>query len=223
MIGAMLDITRRKQAEEHQRLLTGELQHRVKNTLALVQAIASQTFRNASDLGAAREAFAERLISLGRAHDILTQASWTQAPIAEVVEGALAVHRGSGASRIRSSGPDVALAAKPALALALALHELATNAAKYGALSNDSGTVDLRWNVVHEAGEPRFRLSWSEQGGPPILAQPSRRGFGSRLIERSFAAEVGGEVRLTYAPIGLVCRLEAPLASMQEAGDEAAA
>ncbi|SFM63883.1 PAS domain S-box protein [Methylobacterium pseudosasicola] len=223
MIGAMLDITRRKQAEEHQRLLTGELQHRVKNTLALVQAIASQTFRNASDLGAAREAFAERLISLGRAHDILTQASWTQAPIAEVVEGALAVHRGSGASRIRSSGPDVALAAKPALALALALHELATNAAKYGALSNASGTVDLRWHVVHEAGEPRFRLSWSEQGGPPILAQPSRRGFGSRLIERSFAAEVGGEVRLTYAPTGLVCRLEAPLASMQEAGDEAAA
>ncbi len=137
MIGAMLDITQRKRAEEHQRLLTGELQHRVKNTLALVQAIAGHTFRNASDL-AANEAFSARLISLGRAHDILTQSSWSQAPIAEVVEGALAVHRG-GASRIRASGPNVPLAAKPALALALALHELATNAAKYGALSNDSG------------------------------------------------------------------------------------
>ena len=222
MIGAMLDITERKRAEEHQRLLTGELQHRVKNTLALVQAIAGQTFRNAADLEAAREAFSARLISLGRAHDILTQASWTQAPIAEVVEGALAVHRG-GMSRIRASGPNVPLAAKPALALALALHELATNAAKYGALSNDSGAVDLRWHVVHEGEAPRFCLTWSEQGGPPILTQPVRRGFGSRLIERSFAAEVGGEVKLTYAPTGLTCRLEAPLASMQEARDEAVA
>ena len=223
MIDAMFDISERKRAEEHQRLLTGELQHRVKNTLAMVQAIASQTFRNAADLEAARESFSARLISLGQAHDILTQSSWTQAPIADVVDGALAVHRGDMRSRIRSSGPNVPLAAKAALALALALHELATNAAKYGALSNEAGMVDLRWHVVHEGDAPRFCLTWSEQGGPPILAQPTRRGFGSRLIERSFAAEVGGDVRLTYAPNGLTCRLEASLASMQEAGDEAAA
>ena len=223
MIGAMLDITERKRAEEHQRLLTGELQHRVKNTLALVQAMASQTFRNASDLQAAREAFSSRLISLGRAHDILTQSSWTQAPIADVVEGALAVHRGGTGTRIRASGPDVHLSAKPALALALALHELATNATKYGALSNEVGTVDLRWHVVHENDAPHFRLTWSEHGGPPILSKPSRRGFGSRLIERSFAAEVGGEVRLSYDPSGLVWRLEASLAAMQEANEEAAA
>jgi len=224
MIGAMFDISERKRAEEHQRLLTGELQHRVKNTLAMVQAIAAQTFRNVTDVEAAREAFAARLISLGRAHDILTQSSWTQAPIAEVVDGALSVHRGGAVSRIRVSGPNVPLSAKAALALALALHELATNAAKYGAMSNDAGTVDLRWHVVHEDGAPRFALTWSEQGGPPILAQPTRRGFGSRLIERSFAAEVGGDVRLTYAPAGLTCRLEAPLAAMQEStGDEAAA
>ncbi|TXM72497.1 PAS domain-containing protein [Methylobacterium sp. WL69] len=223
MIGAMLDISERKRAEEHQRLLTGELQHRVKNTLAMVQAIASQTFRNAADLEAAREAFSARLISLGRAHDILTQSSWTQAPIADVVDGALAVHRGEAASRIRASGPNVPLSAKAALALALALHELATNATKYGAIANEAGTIDLRWHVVHEGVAPRFCMTWSEQGGPPILVQPSRRGFGSRLIERSFAAEVGGEVRLTYAPTGLTCRLEASLASMQEASDEAAA
>ncbi|MCJ2083506.1 PAS domain S-box protein [Methylobacterium sp. J-090] len=223
MIGAMLDISERKRAEEHQRLLTGELQHRVKNTLAMVQAIASQTFRNAADLEAAREAFSARLVSLGRAHDILTQSSWTQAPIADVVDGALTVHRGEAASRIRASGPNVPLSAKAALALALALHELATNAAKYGALSNEAGIVDLRWHVVHEGDAPRFCLTWSEQGGPPILAQPTRRGFGSRLIERSFAAEVGGEVRSTYAPTGLTCRLEASLVSMQEASDEAAA
>ncbi|QIJ73973.1 PAS domain S-box protein [Methylobacterium sp. NI91] len=223
MIGAMFDISERKRAEEHQRLLTGELQHRVKNTLALVQAIASQTFRNASDPEAAREAFAARLISLGRAHDILTRSSWTEAPILEVVEGALAVHRGAATARIRASGPGVLLGARAALSLALALHELATNAAKYGALSNEAGCVDLRWHVVHEGETPRFCLTWSEQGGPPILTQPSRRGFGSRLIERSFAAEVGGEVKLTYAPAGLICRLEAPLASMQEPRNEAAA
>ena len=220
MIGAMLDITARKRAEEHQRLLTGELQHRVKNTLALVQAIASQTFRDATDLGATREAFAARLVSLGRAHDILTRSSWTEAPITEVVEGALAVHRGAETARIRTGGPAVRLGARAALSLALALHELATNAAKYGALSNDAGSIDLRWHVV-QAGAPRFCLVWSEQAGPPILRPPSRRGFGSRLIERSFAAEVGGEVRLTYAPTGLICRLEAPLAAMQDHGEAA--
>lgn len=98
----------------------------------------------------------------------------------------------------------------------MALHELATNAAKYGALSTESGSVELRWHVMHEGGGERFCLTWSEQGGPPILTQPTRKGFGSRLIERSFAAEVGGQVKLTYAPTGLICRLEAPLASMQE-------
>nr|USU32368.1 PAS domain S-box protein [Methylobacterium sp. OTU13CASTA1] len=222
MIGAMLDISERRKAEEHQRLLTGELQHRVKNTLALVQAIASQTLRGSTDVNEMREAFAARLISLGRAHDILTAASWTAAPIAEVVDGAFGVHVGA-VGRLRTSGPNVLLAAKAALSLALSLHELATNAAKYGSLSNDTGVVDLRWHVVHEGDAPRFCLTWSEQGGPPILTQPSRKGFGSRLIERSFAAEVGGEVKLTYAPTGLVCRLEAPLASMQEILDVAAA
>lgn len=215
-IGTARDISDVKRAEEHQRLLTGELQHRIKNTLAMVQAIANQTLRSATDLDEAREAFAGRLISLGRAHDILTQVSWTAAPIGEVIEGALCVHRQNSVPRIRISGPNVLLAAKPALSLALALHELATNAAKYGALSNESGTIDLRWHVVHEAEEPRFCLTWSEQAGPPIISPPVQRGFGSRLIERSFAAESGGAVTLTYPPTGLVCRIEAPLASMQE-------
>lgn len=222
-IGTARDISDVKRAEEHQRLLTGELQHRIKNTLAMVQAIANQTLRSAKDLDEAREAFAGRLISLGRAHDILTQVSWTTAPIGEVIEGALCVHRQTHVPRIRISGPNVLLAAKPALSLALALHELATNAAKYGALSNDSGTVDLRWRVVHEADEPRFCLTWSEQGGPPIVEPPVRRGFGSRLIERSFAPESGGTVLLTYPPTGLICRIEAPLASMQEQTAVAAA
>jgi PAS domain S-box-containing protein len=215
-IGTVRDISEIKRTEEHQRLLTGELQHRIKNTLAMVQAIANQTLRGATDIDEAREAFAGRLISLGRAHDILTQVSWTAAPIAEVIEGALCVHRLASVPRIRISGPNVLLAAKPALSLALALHELATNAAKYGALSNADGFVDLRWRIVQKSEQPRFRLTWSEQGGPPIRSQPARRGFGSRLIERSFSSEVGGEVKLTYAATGLVCRLEAPLAAMQE-------
>nr|WP_137830239.1 PAS domain S-box protein [Methylobacterium sp. L1A1] len=222
-LGNDIDIQERREAEEHQRLLTSELQHRVKNTLAMVQAIASQTLRGATDLDEVREAFSGRLISLGRAHDILTQASWTAAPIAEVIEGALSVHQQDGTSRIRISGPNVLLAAKPALALSLALHELATNAAKYGALSNEDGYVDLRWHVVHEAEASRFWLTWTEQGGPPILVQPARRGFGSRLIERSFAAEVNGDVKLTYTPTGLVCRFEASLASMQNVRVEAVA
>ena len=214
MIGAMLDMTERKRAEEHQRLLTGELQHRVKNTLALVQAVASQTLRGATDLATAREAFVARLVSLGRAHDILTQASWTAAPIIEVIESALCVDRRAETLRIRLSGPNVLLGASAALSISLALHELATNAAKYGALSNESGVVDLRWDVVHDEAAPLFYLTLSEQDGPPIVGQPTRRGFGSRLIERSFTTEVGGEVELTYAPTGLVCRLEAPLASI---------
>lgn len=222
-IGTARDISDVKRAEEHQRLLAGELQHRIKNTLAMVQAIANQTLRGATDLDEAREAFAGRLISLGRAHDILTQASWTAAPIIEVIEGALCVHRHASVPRIRTTGPDVQLAAKPALSLALALHELATNAAKYGALSNESGFVELRWNVVHEGAAPRFCLTWSEHGGPPILSEPTRRGFGSRLIARSFTSEMGGAVSLTYAPTGLVCRIEAPLASMQEQKAMAAA
>jgi PAS domain S-box-containing protein len=222
-IGTVRDISDVKRTEEHQRLLTGELQHRIKNTLAMVQAIANQTLRSATDLDEAREAFAGRLISLGRAHDILTQVSWTAAPIGEVIEGALGVHRQTSVPRIRISGPNVLLAAKPALSLALALHELATNAAKYGALSNESGTVDLRWHVAHAGDEPRFCLTWSEQGGPPILSPPVQRGFGSRLIERSFAPESGGVVTLTYPPTGLVCRIEAPLASMQEQVGVAAA
>jgi PAS domain S-box-containing protein len=215
-IGTVHDITARKRAEEHQRLLTAELQHRVKNTLAMVQAIASQTLRGAADLDEAREAFAARLISLGRAHDILTQASWTEAPIADLVAGALMAHRDARGTRIRTGGPNVLLAAKPALSLTLALHELATNAAKYGALSTEGGFIDLRWHVTDADTVPRFCLTWSEHGGPPILTPPTRRGFGSRLIERSFAAEVRGEVAMTYAPTGLVCRLEAPLAWIQE-------
>jgi PAS domain S-box-containing protein len=221
-LGTDIDIQDRKEAEQRQDLLTRELEHRVKNTLALVQAIAAQTFRNATDLAAAREAFSARLVSLGQAHDILVRTSWTATPIADLVRGALSVHRQGGTSRIRASGPDLTVAPKAALSLTMALHELATNATKYGALSTDDGRIDLRWHVLHGREEPFFCLTWAEHGGPPV-SKPTRRGFGSRLIERSFVAEVGGKVHLEYQPTGVVCRIEAPLAAMQEHLDSAAA
>ena len=205
--GATVEITALKQAEERQVLLTGELQHRIKNTLAMVQAIAGQTLRDTDDIAAAREAFTARLITLGRAHDILTQASWTEAPIAEVVEGALAVHRPADPDRIRVDGPPVRLDAQQALSLALALHELATNATKYGALSNATGTVRVAWAIEGQPGGERpFRLTWREAGGPPV-APPTRTGFGSRLIRRSLGNDFGGTVDVDYAPGGVVCTL----------------
>ncbi|WP_408903037.1 PAS domain S-box protein [Methylobacterium radiotolerans] len=216
-VGTVLDVTARKRAEERQRLLAGELQHRIKNTLALVQAIAGQTLRGAPDPEEARRAFEARLISLGRAHDILTAVDWTAAPVADVVEGALAPHRHADPLRLRWGGPDVLLTARVALSMVLVLHELCTNAAKYGALSNAGGSVDVCWQVEHRAeGEPLFRLTWAESGGPALSGPPGRKGFGSRLIERTFTAETGGEARLTYAPGGLVCALEAPLTAVQE-------
>jgi len=193
-----------KDAAERQAVLTGELQHRIKNTLAMVGAIANQTIRG-EDVVAAREAFAARLIILSQAHDILTQTSWASAPIHEVVARALAAHR-TGDRRISISGPEVELQPKPALALALAIHELATNATKYGALSG-KGRVDVIWSNDAEGG---FRFSWTESGGPHVAA-PSRRGFGSRLIERVFAADFEGEAGTHYRPGGVVCELIAPM------------
>lgn len=204
-----------REAVERQNLLTEELKHRMKNTLAMVGAIAEQTMRG-SDVDAARKAFTSRLITLSRAHDILTHASWTDASIVEVVEGALAPHRPE-SDRIHVSGPDLLLPPKPALALALAIHELATNAAKYGSLSNDAGTVDVAWSI-EEAGDTRtFVFIWSEMGGPSVQGEPSRKGFGTRLITRVLAHDFAGEVHTRYEPGGVVCTLRSPLSHLTAA------
>jgi two-component sensor histidine kinase len=195
--------TELEDAAARQAILTGELQHRIKNTLAMVGAIANQTLRG-QDIDAAREAFASRLLILGQAHDILTQTSWTSAPILEVVTRALAAHR-SGERHISVSGPDLELQPRPALALALAVHELATNAAKYGALSG-KGQVVIAWSN----NDNGFRFSWTESGGP-LVTGPSKKGFGSRLIERVLAADFGGEAKTDYRPDGIICELIAPM------------
>lgn len=191
-----------------QAVLAGELQHRIKNTLAMVGAIANQTMRGA-DVDAAREAFAARLVILGHAHDILTQTNWANAPILEVVSRALAPH-GAGDRRISFNGPELELQPRPALALALAVHELAMNAVKYGALSGAGGKVAIAWSNKATGDDRGFRFSWTESGGPPVTG-PGKKGFGSRLIERVLAADFGGEAKTDYRPGGVVCELIAPM------------
>lgn len=193
--GASRDLSELKQAEEFQRLLVNELNHRVKNSLATVQSIASQTLRSATDLGAARAAIDARIASLARAHDLLTDRSWSGADLRDVVERALEPFP---AAQLELAGPSLELPPRHALALSLALHELATNAAKYGALSSGQGRVRVSW----ETDEAGLRLSWRESGGPPV-APPTRRGFGTRLLEDNLFRELNGQTRLEYRPEGV--------------------
>jgi len=204
------DITELAEFQEQQKLLTAELQHRIKNSLAMVAAIANQTIRG-DDMEAAREAFTARLITLSRAHDILVQTSWISAPIKDVIEGALAPHRPS-QDRIDVNGPEMLLPPKPALAIALAIHELATNAAKYGALSNNEGTVSILWKTNANGPDSSFHFEWVEKGGPRVVEpEQSKRGFGTRLIERLLKNDFGGEVTMDFKRDGFVCTLNAPL------------
>jgi two-component sensor histidine kinase len=209
-LGAATDITLRKQHEEHQRLLIDELNHRVKNTLATIQSMAMQTLRDTHDVEQARAQFVARLLALAKAHDILTRENWQGAPLGELVDGAVAAHRVIAAKRFSIEGPRVWLSAKQALALSMALHELCTNAAKYGALSSERGRVRIEWSVDGGQDGRVLRLHWREAGGPPVAA-PSRRGFGSRLLERGISHDLRGKAQLDFASTGVTCRIEAPL------------
>ena len=182
----------------------------MKNTLATVQSIAAQSLKTSESTAQARESFEARLFALAKAHDVLTRESWEGATLRDIVEEALAAHRAARAARFAIAGPDVRLAPRAALAIAMALHELATNAAKYGALSNESGRVRLDWRVGAGESGPALHLTWAEEGGPPV-APPARKGFGSRLIERGLAADLDGDVRLDFRPTCVVCTIEAPL------------
>ncbi|MGY2053179.1 GAF domain-containing protein [Methylobacterium sp. JK268] len=206
----------RLRAEERQRLLNHELSHRMKNLFSMVQAIAVQTLRGASDVELAREVLARRLVALGKAHDILLRGTAERAPLASVVrEGIGVLEEASG--RVRVSGPEVEIGSTAALSLALMLHEMTTNALKYGALSVPEGQVDLTWHVSDGEGGPILGLSWRERGGPPVQP-PTRRGFGTRLIERGLTGQVGGALSLDYLPEGLTCVVEAPLRNLQDGG-----
>jgi PAS domain S-box-containing protein len=207
---AQREIAERRQAEQHRELLINELNHRVKNTLATVQSVAAQTLRNSAVGTEVRERLDARLIALSEAHDLLTRENWEGTTLGDVVAMALRPYCSERDDRFRVDGPEIRLTPKTALAFAMALHELATNAAKHGALSAAAGAVTVRWRVEEAGSGARLRLQWAESGGPPVTP-PTRRGFGSRLIERGLAAELGGVVTLNFAAGGLVCDIDAPL------------
>jgi two-component sensor histidine kinase len=201
------DVTDRVMGERQQKLLLDELNHRVKNTLSTVQAIADQTLRTNADPASFREAFESRLMALSDTHNLLTATNWVSADLREVAQ---LEFRPYGSERYRLRGPAVALSPARALALGLLFHELATNAAKYGALASGDGRVEVVWRVRREGGEPSLEIDWREHDGPPV-APPTRRGFGSRLIERSLQGQLGGEASLDYAADGVRCRIRLPL------------
>jgi PAS domain S-box-containing protein len=205
------DMTGRKHAEDQRDLLIRELEHRVKNTLATVQSIAAQSFRASGTDPEALRSFEARLIALSNAHGLLTQKSWDSASLHEVVWSALRPHDAPNRERFTVEGPELRLGPKCAVALSMAVHELATNAVKYGALSVPSGHVDVRWH----AEDARFGLTWDESGGPPARP-PSRTGFGTRMIERALAMQLSGKATIDYRPSGVVCVIDAPLAAMRD-------
>jgi two-component sensor histidine kinase len=212
MAGISLDITARKTAEERQTLLIHELNHRVKNTLATVQSLALQTQRQSEAEPATGDAFMERLHALARVHDLLSEAAWEGASLHEVVGQTLAPYV-EDVARITVSGPAVRLVPNAAVTLNMAFHELATNAVKYGALSTPAGRVDIAWGT----DGADIVMDWRERDGPAV-AQPTRRGFGSRLIEQGLARELGSEATLAYPPEGLHCRIRVPLSGKLSLG-----
>jgi PAS domain S-box-containing protein len=209
MIGACLDITARKKAEERQSLLIHELNHRVKNTLATVQSLALQTMRSSSSPEAFQDNFMARLMALSATHDLLTQTYWESTSLNDVIEAELRPHGGVDHKRIRTQGSAVKLKPQQALSLGLAIHELATNAVKYGSLSMPQGELSIDWHMTEGA---ELAIHWHEQGGPSVR-KPERQGFGTRLIDRSIVHELGGFVEMSYAPSGVECLIRIPMAN----------
>jgi two-component system CheB/CheR fusion protein len=203
------DITERRRAEAFRALMVDELNHRVKNMLATVQSIAAQSLQGTDVDPQFREVFESRLIALSKAHNLLTSENWEGAPLRELLREGLEPYRAKGRARIAIDGPDVRLSPKSAVALAMAFHELATNAAKYGALSNATGRVSVSWHIDTEQSDT-LRLKWAESGGP-LVQRPRRRGFGARLIEHGLSLELNGHAQLDFEPSGLICSIEMAL------------
>jgi two-component sensor histidine kinase len=201
-------------AEAHRELLINELNHRVKNTLATVQSIAARTFRLSSGDADAQRAFEARLIALSGAHNVLSEDKWQSAALREMVRRVLEPYTLKAGGRLRLAGPDLKLRPRTALTLAMVLHELAINAAKYGALAVPEGRIAIEWAVLGENDARQLRLTWRETGGPPVQP-PGRKGFGSVLIERSVKQELDGTAELQFDPSGLTCILQMPLAAAQ--------
>ena len=204
--------TEQEAAVRFQRLLLEELHHRVKNTLATVMAITSQSLKNATTMEQGREAIAHRLVALGRAHDLLLQTSWTSASLPTIVRAAIGPFDTPGAERFVVQVTEMDVGPAAVLSLALALNELCTNAAKFGALSNAEGHVEISSTIDDKA--ERFKLIWAEEGGPAVK-EPAKRGFGTQLIERSLARLLHGDARLRFEASGVTCEFDFPLASLR--------
>lgn len=209
------DETPLKLAEDNRVLLLNELNHRIKNTLATVQAIAEQTLRAEGVDAATRSNLAGRLMALSEAHDVLVMESWAGADLQSIVEQVLSPHRQPDRSLV-TDGPPIRLSPQQAVAMALALHELATNAVKYGALSTHAGGLRLSWNISSDSsGARHMTFLWAEHGGPSV-APPSHSGFGSRLLARTIGREAGGKARIEFAKTGVRCVIEMPLTQSGE-------
>ncbi|WLH15106.1 PAS domain S-box protein [Pseudomonas hefeiensis] len=205
-INMLVDITERKQAENRQKTLIDELNHRVKNTLATVQSLAAQTARNAEDANDGYKRFEARLLALSRAHDLLTRRHWGQTPMGSLAHEVLMPIFGQEPGRIVVEGDPVDVSTRVALNLTMTLNELAINALKYGAMSVETGTVSVTWAVQPQSNGVLLTLDWREQGGPQV-SQPSRQGLGSRLMKRCIERDLGGAFDLTFDPKGVCCRL----------------
>lgn len=211
MSGVTLDMTENRRNEEQRLLLTAELKHRVKNSMATIQSIATQTLRNASSLKEAQEVLTARMQSLASAHDLLTREDWQSATIAECVASATESFDVPNSRRVLVGGPHVNLGPRAAMAMILALHELATNAVKYGSLSVPGGHVAIDWHIVNHGTDKMIEFRWQEVGGPTLKSKPSRRGFGTRLIEQVLTSELGGHGEIQFLPAGVVFKITSPL------------
>jgi two-component sensor histidine kinase/DNA-binding NarL/FixJ family response regulator len=211
---AGIDAKEREAADKLQKLILEELHHRIKNTLATVSAIASQSLRTATSIEHGQHAIEGRLVALGRAHDLLLQARWANASLANTIRGATEPYDSEGAGRFRIQGPDIRITSGAVIALAMTLNELCTNTTKFGALSVPAGRIEIGWKI--DAGAQRLQLTWAEKDGPPVHA-PSRRSFGTRLIG-SLGQQLKGDVQLAYDASGFVYVLDVPMASLVAPG-----
>jgi two-component sensor histidine kinase/DNA-binding response OmpR family regulator len=207
---AGIDAKEREAADKLQKLILGELHHRVKNTLATVSAIASQSFRAATSVEHGQKAMEGRLIALGRAHDLLMQVSWANASLTQTLSAATDPYDSHGVRRFHFNGPDMRITSGAVIALAMTVNELCTNTTKFGALSAPAGRVEVAWTIGE--AKQRLRLVWTERGGPPV-EPPTRRSFGTRMME-SLGQQLNGQVRLVYEPSGFVYSLDVPLNSV---------
>jgi two-component sensor histidine kinase len=210
---AGIDAEQREVADRLQKLILEELHHRIKNTLATVSAIASQSLRNATSIEHGQHAIESRLQALGRAHDLLLQARWSSASLAHVVRGAIEPYDSQGAGKFSIQGPDLKITSSAVIALAMTLNELCTNTTKFGALSVPAGRIEIVWAL--DANNERLHLTWTEKGGP-VVQEPTRRSFGTRLI-KTLGTQLNGTVEKTYDPTGFAYALDVPLSSLKPA------